>query len=93
MNQGDYDLELDRIITTIKEKDAKKVCLQLPDGLKPLAQELTDAIKKETGAQVFIWAGSNFGACDLPLEIQRIGIDLLIHFGHSEWVYDKEQVQ
>ena len=89
----DYDLELERIIEAIKEKSYKKVCLQLPDGIKPLAKEITDAIRKETDAKVIIWAGSNFGACDLPLEVERLGVDVLIHFGHSEWVYDREPVK
>ena len=89
----DYDLELERIIEAIKEKSYKKVCLQLPDGIKPLAKKITDAIQKETDAKVIIWAGSNFGACDLPLEVERLGVDVLIHFGHSEWVYDREPVK
>ena len=82
-----YDLELPRIIVEIKGKKAKLVCLQLPDGLKPKAKEMTDAIREETGAEVVIWAGSNYGACDLAIDVQRLGVDLLIHYGHSEWKY------
>ncbi|MCF7799355.1 diphthamide synthesis protein [Candidatus Woesearchaeota archaeon] len=90
---GNYKLETNRVIQTIKEKNAKKVCLQLPDGLKPEAKEIVDDISAATGASVFIWAGSNFGACDLPLEVQRLGVDLLVHYGHSKWVYDLETVK
>ena len=82
-----YDLELPRIIVEIKEKKAKLVCLQLPDGLKPKAKQTTDAIREETGAEAEIWAGSNYGACDLAIDVQRLGVDLLIHYGHSEWKY------
>lgn len=82
-----YDLELDRVIAEIKKKNAKLVCIQLPDGLKPKAKEITDAIKASTSAEVIIWAGSNFGACDLAVDVQRMGVDLLIAFGHSEWGY------
>ncbi len=89
----DYNLETERVIAFIKKKAAKKVCLQLPDGLKPLAKQITHDIRKETDAQVFIWAGSNFGACDIPLEVQRLGVDVLIHYGHSKWVYDVEQTK
>lgn len=89
----EYDLELERITKAIKEKGYKKVCLQLPDGIKPKAKEITDVIREKTDADVIIWAGSNFGACDLPLEVERLGVDALIHFGHSEWVYDKEPVK
>lgn len=89
----DYDLEIDKIISVIKEKSYKRVCLQFPDGLKPLAKEVTDKIRGETTAKVIIWAGSNFGACDLALEVQKLGVDLLIPFGHSEWVYDRDVVR
>lgn len=82
-----YDLELPRIVKEIKAKKAKLVCLQLPDGLKPKAKEMADAIREETGAEVLIWAGSNYGACDLAIDVQRLGVDLLIHYGHSEWKY------
>lgn len=87
MTDLDYDLELPRVIAEIKRRKAKLVCLQLPDGLKPRAKELTDQLRKLTGAECIIWAGSNFGACDLAIDVQRLNVDLLIHFGHSEWGY------
>ena len=80
-----YKLEKDRIISQIQEKGAKLVCLQLPDGIKPQAQQLQQLIEKNTGAKVLIWGGSCYGSCDLPLEVKRLGVDLLIHFGHSPW--------
>ena len=83
----EYNLELDKAVAEIKKQEAKKVCIQLPDGLKPKAQEITDEIEKKTAAQVFIWMGSCFGACDVPEHISKIGIDLLIQWGHSEWTY------
>jgi 2-(3-amino-3-carboxypropyl)histidine synthase len=80
-----YNLELDKAIAKIRQSKAKKVCIQLPDGLKPKAKEIQDAIEKATAAQVFIWAGSCFGSCDIPLEVKNLGVDLLIHWGHTEW--------
>lgn len=46
-----FDLELDRVLEKIKEKNYKNVMIQLPDGLKPRAQEIIDRIEEETGAQ------------------------------------------
>ena len=82
-----YDLELEKAIAEIKKQKAKKVCIQLPDGLKPEAQEIADTIEKQTTAKVFIWLGSCFGACDVPEHIEKLGIDLLIQWGHSKWKY------
>ncbi len=79
-----YDLELEKVITKIKKEKAKLVCIQLPDGLKPKAKEITDLIHKKTNTQAVLWAGSCFGACDTP-NIKHLGFDLLVQFGHSEW--------
>lgn len=81
----DYDLELDKAIIKIKESNAKLVCIQLADGLKPEAQKIQETIKKETGARVLIWLGSCYGGCDYPLQVKNLGVDLLIQWGHSEW--------
>lgn len=75
-----YNLELSKAISEIKKTKAKTVCIQLPDGLKPKAKEIADAIKKETDADVLIWAGSCFGSCDVP----KLDVDLLIQWGHSK---------
>ena len=80
-----YDLELDTVVKKIKEEKAKTVCIQLPDGLKPNAKEITEEIEKRTKANVMIWLGSCWGACDIPLEVKRLGADLLIQWGHREW--------
>ena len=83
----EYDLELDKAISEIKKQKAKKVCIQLPEGLKPKAQEIADEIGEKTDAAVLIWMGSCFGACDVPEYIEKQGIDLLIQWGHSEWTF------
>jgi len=79
----EYDLELEKVKAEIKKSKAKKVCLQLPDGLKPKATEIAQELEKETSAKIMIWSGSNFGACDIPIQLEKLGIDLLINFGHS----------
>lgn len=81
--ESTYNLELDKVIERIKKSGAKKVCLQLPDGMKPYGIIVEEAITQETGAKVFFWLGSNFGACDLPQGIEKLGIDLLVSWGHN----------
>ncbi|MBS3135433.1 diphthamide synthesis protein [Candidatus Woesearchaeota archaeon] len=83
-----YDLEEEKIIAKVNEKKCKTVLLQFPDGLKTQAGHLAHKIEQETGALVLIWFGSNFGACDLPIGIKSVNIDLIVAFGHN--VYVKE---
>ena len=86
MKELKYNLEKDRMVEKINEQEAELVVLHLPDGLKPRAKELQQKIHSETDAQTMIWGGTNFGACDLPVDVNRAGADLIIHFGHSAWL-------
>lgn len=81
-----YNLELEKAVDKIKRENAKLVCIQLADGLKPKAKEIAEKLEAETGAEVVIWMSSCFGACDIPKHIGKLGFDLLIQFGHSEWI-------
>jgi 2-(3-amino-3-carboxypropyl)histidine synthase len=78
----EYDLELDRAVREIKKQKARLVCIQLPDGLKPEANKIKDILEKNTDAEILIWLGSCYGACDVP---KLDDVDLLIQWGHSEW--------
>ena len=78
-----YDPELQKAIEEVKKAEAKLVCIQLPDGMKPMAKDIVDRIHHETGARVLIWLGSNFGACDIPLGVKNLGVDLMICWGHN----------
>jgi diphthamide biosynthesis enzyme Dph1/Dph2-like protein len=80
-----YNLELKKVVESIKKEKAKLVCIQLPDGLKPKAEEIVKELEKNTDAKIVIWMSSCFGACDTPNHIDKLGFDLLIQFGHSEW--------
>ncbi|MFA6022580.1 MAG: diphthamide synthesis protein [Candidatus Pacearchaeota archaeon] len=84
-----YNLELEKIISEIKKQNAKQVLIQLPDGLKPKAKEITDYIEKNTDCRVFIWLGTCFGGCDIPLGMDFLKIDLIFQFGHNK--FNKEQ--
>ncbi|HLD88612.1 MAG TPA: diphthamide synthesis protein [Candidatus Nanoarchaeia archaeon] len=80
----EYDLELERASAEIRKINAKLVCIQLPDGLKPKAKEIEESLAESTGAEILIWAGSCFGVCDIPVELEKIGVDLVIQWGHNE---------
>ena len=81
-----YDLELTKAVEKIKENNAKLVCIQLPDGLKPKAKEIQQHIEKNTHASGVIWLGSCWEGCDVPIVVEKLGVDLLIQWGHSEYI-------
>lgn len=86
-----YDIEIDRIVKTINKEKAQRVLLQFPEGMKPYSQAVSDEIEGRVKCECFIWLDSCFGACDIPVEVEKLGIDLIIQFGHSDWKYNKEK--
>lgn len=88
-----YDLELARAVNEIQKAKSKKVLIQLPEGLKPYATQIADKLTKELGnkVQFFIWMDSCYGACDIPIETEKLGIDLIIQFGHSNWDFSSKK--
>lgn len=78
-----YDLELEKAASEIKKSKAKLVCVQMPDGLKPEAKKIADYLEANTKAEILIYLGSCYGVCDVPQFIEKMGVDLLIQWGHS----------
>ncbi len=89
--ESEYELELDKILREIKKQRAKLICLQFPRGLANKATEIADFIETNTKAKCLIWIGPTFGACDLPPLDLYPKVDLLIHFGHTEWKFKKRK--
>jgi len=79
-----FDFEEEHLKEEIRKRGAKRVLLQLPEGLKPEGPRLAKIVE-HMGATAIVSADPCYGACDLALqEAESLGADLLIHFGHSE---------
>lgn len=79
-----YDFEEERVKQEILRLGAKRVLIQLPEGLKPEALSLAKVIEK-VGALPIVSADPCYGACDLlTTEAESLGADLIIHYGHSK---------
>src|SRR5439155_13485982 len=63
----------------------KLVALQFPDGLRDYATEIERILRAKTPGVDYVISGDpSYGACDLALSLQKLGADLLVHFGHTE---------
>ncbi|MFC7154925.1 diphthamide biosynthesis enzyme Dph2 [Halomarina halobia] len=80
----EWDYELERIVEAVEERDAKKVGLQFPEGLKrrgpAVADDLRDLLADDV--RVLISGQPCYGACDLDTYLMR-RTDVFVHFGHS----------
>jgi 2-(3-amino-3-carboxypropyl)histidine synthase len=78
-----YFLEEEKIHKEILKHRAERVLVQLPEGLKKKASQITSVIE-ETGVTAIISGDPCYGACDLALdEAEKFNVDLLIHYGHT----------
>ena len=84
-----YNLELEKLIKEIEKTKAKQVLIQLPDGLKNNSNEIVELIETKTNAKAFIWFGDCYGACDLPLGVNSLNMDLIVQWGHNK--FNKEE--
>lgn len=84
-SEYEYYLPLDKVVEVIQERNAQRVGLQFPNGLRDRAWETARCIETKTGVPVVISADLCFGACDLAdRDLVEMDVDLLVHFGHFE---------
>ena len=76
-------LDLTKSKEFLKEKNAKTVIIQIPEGFKDKVTSIADEIQKVCET-VFVKMDPCFGACDLPLKDKEVlNADAIIHIGHS----------
>jgi 2-(3-amino-3-carboxypropyl)histidine synthase len=77
-----FDLRINDITAWISDRGYTSVAIQLPEGLKVRAAEISETVYRATGADVTIIGRPCYGACDLFVDYKKIA-DALVHFGHS----------
>ncbi|MGV8141100.1 MAG: hypothetical protein ACP5NW_01510 [Candidatus Woesearchaeota archaeon] len=85
MMNDEYDLELERVVSEINKRKAKKILIQLSEGLKPLAKDIQEHIHKHVkDCNIHFWLNSCYGKCDIPgiIDDKNNDYDMLIQFGH-----------
>jgi len=82
--EREWDYELDQILESIKEKGAKTIGLQFPEGLKRRGPAIVNDLKEKLPKEVVVAISGQpcYGACDLDMHLLKRS-DLFVHFGHS----------
>ena len=79
-----YNFEVPKTVWRAKQLAAKKVALQLPEGLTMFATTLADILTKHAQVEVIIMADVTYGACCVDdFSARALGADLMVHYGHS----------
>jgi 2-(3-amino-3-carboxypropyl)histidine synthase len=72
------------ILALLRKQRAKRILLQVPEGLKAGAQNLIDFLEKKR-IECVLSLEPCFGACDLrDREAKLLGCDTLLHIGHAD---------
>ncbi|KAK9502638.1 hypothetical protein O3M35_011370 [Rhynocoris fuscipes] len=81
---SNYNFEIHKTIWRIKALEAKKVALQMPEGLLMFSIRICDIIEEFTSAETVIMGDVTYGACCIDdYTADALKVDLLIHYGHS----------
>lgn len=79
-------IELKQAIKDLKKLKAKKVYLQIPEGLKIKVDELATELENN-GLEVVTGMDPCFGACDIKQsEAKMLGCNAILHLGHTQFV-------
>jgi 2-(3-amino-3-carboxypropyl)histidine synthase len=80
------NFEKEKLIEELKKRKPKKVLVQLAEGIKQNAPEISDWIE-ELGIEVIFSGETCWGGCSVAVqEAQAFGVDLIVHFGHAEFI-------
>uniref|UniRef100_G1T4J1 2-(3-amino-3-carboxypropyl)histidine synthase subunit 1 n=2 Tax=Oryctolagus cuniculus TaxID=9986 RepID=G1T4J1_RABIT len=81
---SNYNFEIPKTIWRIRQAQAKKVALQMPEGLLLFACTIVDILERFTEVEVMVMGDVTYGACCVDdFTARALGADFLVHYGHS----------
>ena len=83
---ANYNFEIPKTIARVRKTNARRVALQMPEGLLAFACPIADLITAFAGhdVDVVVMADVTYGACCVDdFSAAALGVQLLVHYGHS----------
>ncbi len=82
---ANYSFEVPKTIHRIRTLGAKRVALQMPEGLLLFATTISDILQQFCpGIETLIMGDVTYGACCIDdFTARALGCDLLVHYAHS----------
>jgi len=80
------NFEKEKLISELKKRNPKKVLVQLPEGVKQDAFEISEIFEK-LGIEAIFSGETCWGGCSIAIhEAKELNADLIVHFGHAEYI-------
>ncbi|MBP7708187.1 diphthamide biosynthesis enzyme Dph2 [Candidatus Pacearchaeota archaeon] len=74
------------LFSELKKRKPKRILVQLPEGIKIKALEMQEKIEK-LGIEVIFSGETAWGGCCIAVdEAKKFDCDLIVHFGHAEFI-------
>ncbi|MDR0470643.1 MAG: diphthamide biosynthesis enzyme Dph2 [Nitrososphaerota archaeon] len=81
-----FNFEVDKLKQKITQLGAKRVILQMPQGLKPHSAQFAQLVQS-CNALPIVLVDPCYGACDIAqTEAEGLDADLIVHFGHTQMI-------
>jgi 2-(3-amino-3-carboxypropyl)histidine synthase len=81
---SNYNFEIHKTVWNIQKFSAKKVALQMPEGLLLYSCIISDILEQFTGVETLIMGDVTYGACCIDdFTARALGCDFLVHYAHS----------
>jgi len=81
---SNYNFEIPKTVWRLREKAAKRVALQFPEGLLVYSCLISDILEEFTGVDTIVMGDVTYGACCVDdFTAKALGADFLVHYGHS----------
>lgn len=79
-----YNFEIHKTIWNIKKTGAKRVALQMPEGLLLYSCVIADVLEQFCGVETVVMGDVTYGACCIDdYSAVALGCDFLVHYAHS----------
>ena len=79
-----YNFEVHKTIHRLTSHHARRIALQLPEGLLAYACLLSDLLERWAGVECCVLGDVTYGACCVDdFGAAALGCDFLVHYGHS----------
>ncbi|ODV98173.1 hypothetical protein PACTADRAFT_47977 [Pachysolen tannophilus NRRL Y-2460] len=81
---SNYNFEIHKTIWNIKKQNAKRVALQMPEGLLMYSLIISDIIEQFCQCETIVMGDVSYGACCIDDYTARsLDCDFIVHYAHS----------
>ncbi|CUS24010.1 LAQU0S13e01266g1_1 [Lachancea quebecensis] len=81
---SNYNFEVHKTIWNVKKHGAKRVALQMPEGLLIYSLVISDILEQFCGCETIVMGDVSYGACCIDdFTARSLDCDFIVHYAHS----------